>query len=249
MPKVGLQSGNALVIILITIALFAALMFTFTRSSNNGSTKVLSDSDSQLVATEILDYARDIEGAVNRLVARGCSENEISFDYDSDNDGNWLEDNTSSPADFSCHVVYPQTGGGHYVETSEAQDRGWMLRTDVTYPGVIAPWAYMVDGVGEDSNHDLIWFIPSVSREVCLQINTILGVDNPSGNPPRDTTGSAIEGIGFNGETSPLMFNEIDAPELSGRHTGCYVTDDQAGASNAYDGTDYYYFYHVLLAR
>ena len=56
-----------------------------------------------------------IENAVQGLLARGCSENDISFWTDTDNNG--TEDgsddyyNANSPTDHSCHV-FDTAGAG-----------------------------------------------------------------------------------------------------------------------------------------
>ncbi|MGB1076832.1 MAG: hypothetical protein ACPG05_00860 [Bdellovibrionales bacterium] len=91
--------------------------------------------------------------------------------------------------------------------------------------------------------------ITSLPLEVCLQINKLLGNNNPSDYPPRDSTNEATEGGHFSGTFSDNGFYEIDPAGMAGKLMGCYVNDTHAGASSAHDGTDYFYFYQVILAR
>ena len=94
------QSGNVFIIILIGVLLFAALLYTFSRSLQTSGGNI-SSQQAEIAGQEILNYSRMLEEAVNRVRQNGCSENEISFET-SDQPSKY--NNLNSPTDNSCHI-------------------------------------------------------------------------------------------------------------------------------------------------
>ncbi len=231
------QSGNILLFILIAILLIGLLTVSLTRSSNQ-SNDTGDYEQNVIVANEILNYAKSVEIAVQNLLARGCSENDLRF--------------RTGLVNPNCNV-YNENGIGleEYITTS---DRKWLIDDTLAWPYRIQHTSRLrVIGVESDTLHigqELLLFIPNIRQEYCIALNNVLGNENPSNYPPRDDNGSAVEGGEFNGSFSGASNTiETTGGELTGKRSGCFVTDDQAGASNALDGTDYFYFYHTLIAR
>ena len=101
------NSGNALWLILIAIFLLGGLTVMLTRSG--GQSEETGATDKAIIhASKMLSYTASIQAAVSNLLMRGCSENQLSFWTDTNNDG--LETvadtnyNASAPADRSCHI-------------------------------------------------------------------------------------------------------------------------------------------------
>ncbi len=232
------QTGNILLFILIAILLIGLLTLSLTRSSNQ--TNDTGDFEQNvIIANEILNYAKSVEIAVQNLLARGCSENDINF-------------GGASPKP-ECEV-FGQSGMGIDKYNSE-QDGKWLINGTLAWPlNTIFTATTRVIGVGNSDlasdGHDLIMFIPNLQLGYCMAINSILGIENPSNYPPRDNNGSAIEGPAFSG-TFGGTNNQIETTgnELTGQRAGCFVTDNQASASDALDGEDYFYFYQTLIAK
>lgn len=246
------ENGNALWFILIAIILLGLLTSMMTRSG--GSTNDTGSYErNSITANEILTYTSSIENAVQSLLARGCSENDISFNGDTDGDGDYYDNegdyvyrpNANSPTDYSCHLFHPNGAG---LTLLSARDEDWLIdRSPAVWPRYNLLTSVPVDGLGSNTQGELLIFIPSLKKELCLAVNNIIGIANPGGDPPRDTTGRAAEG-GYSpnfGGVSTL----IDAPELNSSKVGCFVTDTQSSASSTYDGEDVYYFYHALIVR
>ncbi|MEL7146533.1 MAG: hypothetical protein AAFO69_09215 [Bacteroidota bacterium] len=108
------RSGNALFLILIAVALFAALSYAVTQSGRGGGN--IDRETSELAVSELVQYFSLVEGTVQKLLLfNGCNDTQISFWNDSD--GNGTEDasddyfNSNSPSDRACHVFQPQGGG------------------------------------------------------------------------------------------------------------------------------------------
>tara|TARA_B100000686_G_scaffold327900_1_gene387276 strand:+ start:2215 stop:2541 length:327 start_codon:yes stop_codon:yes gene_type:complete len=78
--------GNALFLILIAVALFAALSYAVT-NSGRGSAGVDRE-QAEIYASQILQQASALEAAVMRLtITGGCSDTDINFWQVSDGDG------------------------------------------------------------------------------------------------------------------------------------------------------------------
>ncbi|MBL4590275.1 MAG: hypothetical protein JKY11_09395 [Alphaproteobacteria bacterium] len=160
------EQGNVLIIILITIALFAALYFTFTKSSNTGASGIMSDGQAKLATSEILKFSHDVERGWSKLIQNGCSESEIS------SVGDWSKGgytNPLSPADNSCHLFHED---GANVETMEVPDgvqtttgwwAGWWLTKINT------------DSLGNNTCQDQFLIMRYVNDTVCKEINQSLG--------------------------------------------------------------------------
>ena len=93
------ERGNALLYILIAVALIAALSYVVSRGQR-GNTSTLTDQQARLAAQEIIDYGNDLANAVQKLRLRGCTDTQVSFE------NNIVTEytNPNAPADKSCHV-------------------------------------------------------------------------------------------------------------------------------------------------
>lgn len=219
------QSGSALILIMITIALFSALVFMFTRSGEQG-TGNFSTQQSRMAAQQVLAYSKAIEDAVSRLLQRSISENQLDFRNDVvtagyDNEG-CLDD--------SCRVFSPQ--GGKAV---------WQ-----TPPNNIGQWvitgAARVNHVGtqgtDPENSELLLVLPNVPPELCLAINAQLGIENPSGLPPM-----TVEDVAFATQFTGAFTagGQIAGTELDRKSSACFREKDSS--------PPLYHFYHTLIAR
>lgn len=238
MPKQKTQGGNAFIIILVGIFLFGALMFTFTRSGQKGSGN-LTKQQSKIAAQEILNYARLVEGAVDRVRRNGCSESEISFENAV---SIFSYVNTNAPLDKSCHVFEPEGGKLEYIKPQEK----WLDDAWNVHPYNAGNWGYGLPhnnlpilGIGTIES-DLRWVINFVNKDICVAINDLLGVDNPSANPPIDCN-SHSPGSPQGSFSPPVadIIGDDGGHNIAGKTTFC-----REGCND-----NVYQFTHVLLAR
>jgi len=240
--KTNNESGNVLFYIFIAIALIAALSFAVSDGSNTTSGQI-TDEKAKLAASEIIAYGDVLANAVGQLRLRGCTETQISFE-------NNIEagyENPSAPADETCNV-FSINGGGVNFETL-AQD---ILDTSESANTFYGHWHFdanhCVANVGTyndsaclESETDLVTTVHYLQKSVCVAINDLLGVENPSSNPPIENSSHSGR---FTGPYSPagniLLGNE--ALELVGQKAGCY--QDNTGYSD-----EAYIFYRTLVAR
>lgn len=167
------QSGNVLVYVLIAVVLLAALSYAVTRGSRSGSVEIISEERARFSALELIDYTSLLDQTISFLQARGCRDEEISFDNGfSSTDYS----NSNAPSDEICHVFSLAGGGVNYNDTY-----------DQIFTG-----SYIISG----SEPDLIVDI-RVGLQTCQQINDLLGINAGTGEPPIDKLSA---GVSFQGD-------------------------------------------------
>ena len=230
------ESGNALWFILLAIILLGGLTVMMSRSSNtSGDTGDYERR--QIHASEIMRYAKGIEVAVSTMKTRGCSENEVSFETSAV--AGYA--NASAPTDESCHVF--ETAGGGQVYKTPKDD--WLVPSDAqtTRRG---DWFFTgdnnVSGVGTSAGEELLIFLPYIHQSLCIAINDLLGVTNPSGVPPQEDSATGV--TQYTGSFGSETISDSGS-NLSGEKTGCF----QGGDTSYPFDDDHYIFYHVLLTR
>lgn len=73
------ERGNALVYILIAIALFAALSFTLSRTTETEEAGELDEERAQFYATQMIGYATTAKSVVDQMIFSGASIDELDF--------------------------------------------------------------------------------------------------------------------------------------------------------------------------
>lgn len=178
------RSGNAVIFILLAVALFGALAYTFMRGAKTGQGN-LSAGQAKLKAQELATFLDNVEKGINKLRQRGCSQSDISFAYTGSLSGDSFLDGQNQPAtapvDHSCDVF--NAAGGNVsmnVTISDYQiplagigggqghlyNHPWYKKTIETRTTPISFWSTVIS----------IYFI---KPEICEAYNKILnnGVD------------------------------------------------------------------------
>lgn len=225
------ESGNVLFYILIAVVLFAALNFAVGRM-NRGGTESNAELR-QVQASEILQYARGLQTTVRTMKIDGIEDAELSFETAAIAGYNY-----ASCGD-ECQVFAADGGGMSYAApVSEWLDSGqsaganygaWVFsgNNDVVNVGTAAP--------------DLLVILPWLRRDLCLTINTMLGVANPGGEPPADN-GNADVTTKFQGTFTASQSIGGGDPEIEGQRAGCFEGGGVPAAAS-------YHFFQVLIAR
>lgn len=195
------EQGNVFLIILIAVVLFGALIFTFSRSGSQG-TSTISKQEAKILAQEILNYARLVEGAVDRVRRNGCSENEISFQ----NSTLTGYTNTDAPGDNSCHI-FNENGGKISLSQIPLNSLDKSFTGQPNYGDPIFIGNFNIVSVGT-TNLDLLYLIPFVSNEVCQEINNLIQLGTSS--IPVDNFGGGTNFFtgSFSTATTPLIGDE-----------------------------------------
>ena len=246
--KHSAQNGNALWVILIAIALLGAITAMFARSG--GTSDDTGDYEQNSIAvSEIMRYAAGLETAVQNLLGRGCSENDISFYYAGE-PYNVPGDYTNPAARTECEI-FGMNGAGIAYKNIPA---GWRAVTGNYAARSHFAAGHCVNGIGTGpgttcnvSQTELRLVIGGLTKSLCLAINDRLGIANTGGNPPSDED-SVPAFIGSytpaSGGTGGVIGDDSTAAALplKGRSAGCLM-DDSGSTANQY------FFYHVLISR
>ena len=212
--------GNALFIILITVALFAALSYAIS-SSFRGGTTTISDEQARVMAAEILRYHDSVKNAVSKLSFDGCSESELDFTVSEWTRVNGTlnnEANTNAPGDNSCSIFHVLGGGVPIVTFDKASvNESELLLPAAFKPGTSAIFFNRSKDVGTTLS-DLAIFTWSLTDNVCENINKQLKFNN--GEIPDYT--HAHFGVYANGNFPTYPAASIDEPEMSNVKSFCY---------------------------
>ena len=223
------EQGSAIVYVFIGIILFAALMFTFSRISQNGNSN-MSNKRAAVIASEMLGYSNDVQKSVDALLLKGCSESQLSFENNSEAGYT----NAAAPADKSCHLF--NSAGGH-MSYQYPPTGAETIRTAAAHPGY-HNYAFTgnmkISSLGTTLPELIIW--TQTNKEVCDQINSQLG----------QTTADEIFADGVIGGLFTGSFATA-GPETIG--DDAYPPELPAGCFNRPVYPGQYIFYKVLITR
>lgn len=223
------ESGNALWFILLAVVLMGALTLTLSRGGSN-SDQTGDFEQMRVQASKVLRTAAGIEQAITQLKMNGgCSEQQISFEADEDDDNVYNDSddryyNAKSPTDLSCHLFH---------RSGAALNR----------PG--AEWRFVtgsVENIGGGGT-ELLALMPDISADLCKAINRELSLSFPL----TDSFNATAYDTEFAGAfTQDVAIGDEggggDFP--AGKRSGCLTVDTTPAAL---DGD--HVFYHVLMVR
>jgi hypothetical protein len=196
------ERGNALIYVLIAIALFAALSMTMGRQSDTGESRELSDQKAELYATQLISYAAQAKSSVDQMIFSGAKVDDLDFILPG---ATAFETGTTS--DKMKRVYHPDGGG---LSAGKLPEEG------IAYTGSdpTAGW-YMgrFNNVewSKTGGTDVILVAYGIHKKICEKINE------------KVTGTSAIPKIG---QSIPNVM--IDAEYHSGTNTD--LTTDPAGS-------------------
>ncbi len=226
MHRPNSQRGSIFFYILLAIALFAALSAVVSKMME-GESNVDSE-NVRIQAGEVLTFAQVMRGAVRDLmISNQCSDTELSFErHPFDGTGTYY--NSTSPADFSCHVFHANGGGVNPPAPLDDVNGGvaWFVTG-----------ANRLYNLGNQNQADLMLIYPELGEELCLTLNDFVDVDNPGGSPPQDS--DTINTVPFVGAYH--VGAHVSYSNLEGRLQGCYF--------HTQPDPDTYGFFQVVLAR
>lgn len=178
------QRGNALFLILIAIALFAALSYAITRSGRGGGS--LDKERASLAASQVLQTTADLRFAVQRLIVSGVKLKDIkTINVDAIDSENPFPVPPCTDTDGTCPFT-PEGGGAHYPTVGDGYPReivdwaaleamGGNFSTAVLYPALV--------NIPESGNYEVISCIYPLKKDFCEALNKILGIEGiPAGN-------------------------------------------------------------------
>ena len=237
------QRGIAIGPILFVVAILAVLASAIAAGSGsfNGDTSAVK---AKAQATVILEYADEVKFAVDRLIAKGCKDTEISFQPES-GPNNYYYDNPFAPSDKSCHV-FDSNGGGitvkHPPEGTNKVDDLFIPQYPLGFISYFIGGYAAIPNLGT-SNNELVLYLPIKSIDLCKSINNMLGILSIRGSTLYWCVGCM-----------PSFGKRYDPPYAPYSHTDFWpstlsacVKSNSNFPNNAGDAE--YFFYKVLIVR
>ncbi len=232
------QNGNALWFILLAVALLGFLVgiISRNRSSVNQSGSV---EQARIKATSLLRYSKSIETAVQQMMLDGTSENDLDFVAISD-----AHDNVNCN-DATCEVFNVKGGGIQYRSVADILSNS--SYTDIWHVSTENRVYQFGCDASNNGCTELLLLAKNIPKSICLQINRIQGITNPSNDAPRQS--EILEGLAFTGSYSSTI-NSVyiggtnasnESPQVKEKSAGCVF---EFGSSQ-----NTYHFYQVLIAR
>lgn len=220
------ESGNVLWFILLAVALLAVLTATISRSTDT-SEQSGNVERFRIQASDIMRYSASMRETIDSMRLRGVAENAVSFEND------FTSADYTNGTCLDC-LVFGSAGGGAYYKTPSAD---WL---DSTSEGSARYREWEFSGTNNvpsisSANPELIMSLGYLRQGLCIQINNMLGISNPSGVPPVD--GDGLDDTAFQG--SFVATDTID--NMDRFEAGCF----EDGSSGGRDFT----FYQVLIKR
>lgn len=177
------QKGNALVLVLIGVGLFAALSYAFTMSGRGNHS--IDDDKAYLYAGQIINYMAAIKAEVTQL--RMVDEIDL-YDINFGNDHtNWsntgavgvVRPDNSNCSTPECSVFVERGGNLTSASFKDAASLAIPLGNNHPIPGEVHFFNNFIEDVGTNSEPEILLTVTGLRDEVCEAINKKLGVQSP----------------------------------------------------------------------
>lgn len=232
------NAGNALFLILIAVALFAALAYAVTQSGRGSGS--VNREQMEIDAARLISYSGAINQAIQRLLlVGGCTPLTLNIDHPT-----FGEDNPAAPSDGSCDLFDPVGGGVPFTRLPESLFDTSLAWDEQGYAW-FNPWN-RVNGVGTHDNGvdsvDLLLTFGPMKEEACRAINRRLNINAPTYDPPNTGLWTWQPPGNFDGTYQDLAEDEnYDGDEhgLGAKGAGCYWLSPASA----------YIYYQVVIAR
>jgi len=238
------EKGNALFLILIAVALFAALSYAVTRSGSSGGS--IDRETAMIAASQITQYPASLDTTITRMIITGTDVSKIHFGMDTnpsdgvkENEGNVFHPDggastrSSPPANIgNARGTYPNIG------VLSNNTWGFKDLTSSTY-------GYYIYDIGSNdltSGREAFAFLSDISKGVCEQINKGL---NLSYNPIPSQS-DAVDYTLNNGLGAAAAAVQTGSSNTFGALEGEPFACIQMGSDST---TAYYDYYHALIEQ
>lgn len=240
------QKGNALFLILIAVALFAALSYAITASGRGGSG--IDKEQAEIQAAEILNYIAAVENEANRLrILSGI--NPYSINFANNNSHTSLFSGSGTGIVGSDHQNNPNCTV--LAECSVFQDRGGNLPSRAFYdaaghaipdsnghivPGEFRVFNNFIEDVGSNTEPEILLTLVGISKAVCDALNRKLGLPLADTQPKAHNTTVGVREYWIKAANYASRL-----PSLATAYTGepSFCVNNQHGYYN-------YIFYHAF---
>lgn len=201
--KENKQTGNVLFLILIAVALFAALSYAVTSTTNYAGIGKVDEETARVQVAEIFSFYTNVRMGILRIVASGIDPTNINFEK----------------FDTTEYGVFSPNGGGitYYNPPNDLNVSEWGFAS--TLHATAGIYVTDIASNADITGRDIIGGLTGISLELCEAINKELGLPSPPAtNSATASPFAASYSIGN---------NVIDA--YPGKSQGCFISDGGSG--------------------
>lgn len=191
------EKGNALFLILIAVALFAALSYAITQSGRGGGS--IDREQALITASQVTQYAAGLRTTITRMIITGTAVTAVDFTDDTTDDDD---------------EVFDAAGGGAIEQDPPSSSQTSATPYDYLVPTTSASGHYMA-GIGTNAP-EVILLARNLTTNVCTEIRRGLGL--PTTIPPQVTAN-------FDHTTPGAIGNATTINGESGEAFTCVYTD------------------------
>lgn len=240
-PSYHRQRGSAIIYVFAGIILFGALAFSFSRGFKGNITDT-DEKTARIGASEVIDYVRSIDRAVNKMLLNSVSENDLGFTNDITTlaaSGATIYSGNANCSVTSCEVFSPEGGKvkARLPSSTYLIDNG-TLASGSPMAGAIYPNVVEIQDLGTAAG-DLVISVYGLKKNVCKIINESFGITNPNDAPPSEDATAAGDQYKGSFTTSTTIGDGV--ADLAERTDFCYK---QSGSS-----PEMFVYQHVLIIR
>lgn len=225
------ERGNALIYVLIAIALFAALSFTMSRQTDSGEAGTLPDERAELYATQIINYAVQAKSTVDQMIFTGTDMNDLDFMLPTDAAFN-------TPPDIN--KIYHPAGGGlnparlpddAVEQASNNPVPGWYMgRFNNIEWTALGPGNIEGPGGTEAPYEEVILVAYQIKPEICAKINEKINGSTAIPTLDADTRDVLVDDSFYSGGANVELTTELAGsicPECSNMTSLCVENQSQ----------------------
>lgn len=238
------ERGNALFLILIAVALFAALSYAVTQSGRSSGS--IDRETAMIAASQITQYPATLDTTITRMIITGTDVSRIHFDHDTHSgDGTRTDEGNVFHTDggSATRSTPPSNIGaarGTWPDMGTLSGNTWGFK-DVSNT-TMGYYVFDLGSNAELTGREAFAFLNNIKLGVCEQINKGLNLAyDPLPNQSVPVDYEANSGLGDTGSaTDGGSSNTFGA--LPGEPFGCVQMGDDAS-------TAYYDYYHALIEQ
>ncbi len=156
------QGGNAMVYVLVALALFGFLTMTLSRSNNQADRQNISDEQAEFYTTELIEYVASAQNVIEMMLATGSEIDDLDFINPS-----------SGGFDTPPHthkLFHPQGGGLNYQEKFSEEIQNDAASVWVINENIDVEWTKL-DTDGLTPLDDVILTAYFLTEQACEIIN------------------------------------------------------------------------------
>jgi hypothetical protein len=238
-------NGNVLIYLLIALALLGGLTYVLSKTASN-TQETGQKEKNRIIAERFIRDGATFKSVVDKLLLSGCSIHEISFESFEEYPEMGMAPygmgdftNASAPSDKRCHFFNKNGGGMSALAIRPPAQTGSVYHNYYFFSRGLRTSYH-----GDPNKFELTVYTSVSNQALCLEINKLLGIVDPS-DTPWYLAGSHVPS-GYNGlfmdQVGGWQMPVVGDSRIQGKNAFCIAQPDR-------DPPNHHLFIYVLYPR